>query len=149
MKHLLLFAFLLTVPAPAANDDWARVQGIAAGTKVRVDTPAGRREGAFVSSAADGITLRRGDKPEETIPRTGIRRVKAAQGSNLLRNTIIGSAIGLAAGAIVYGSLGSLLENEGAEGAIVLLFLPTGAGALLGAALPARRMVTVYEAPRP
>ena len=147
-----LFALLICAAQAAApatpNDAWERVGTIAAGTELRVETAAGKREGRLVSANDTGITLRRGDAPEETIARADVRRVRARQGSHRMRNTIIGSAIGLGAGAIVYGTLGGLLKNEGAEGVEVLLLLPAAAGALIGAALPAKRMVTVYQVPR-
>lgn len=143
----LFWTMAVLFPLRAANDDWQRVNSIAAGTKVRVETAAEKIEGAFVAGSADAITLRRGNA-DESIARAGVRRVKVQQGSHRRRNTIIGTVVGLAIGAVTYGTLGTLLKNEGGEDVEMLLLAPVGAGALLGAVLPATRMVTVYEVPR-
>ena len=141
-------ATLLVCLAPALAEKqsvaaWPQAGTVAAGATVRVDTAESRRTGTLESITDDSIRLRSKGQPL-TIARAEVRRLYTQSGSRRLRNLLIGTGVGVAAGAVLYGTLGELFRNETGD-APGLLFLPIAIGAGVGAAMPARGWKKIYE----
>jgi hypothetical protein len=80
------------------------------------------------------------------VSRGDVQRVYVRTKSHRARNAIIGTAIGVAAGAVLYGTLGSWFRNEGREDTGWMLAVPIGVGAGVSAALPTGTMRKIYDA---
>ena len=143
-KVVFLSVFLLQTCIFGA--DWTRVSNLRAGEKVRVETTSAKQTGTLVSVDADAVRLTSGDGAQVSVPRADIQRVYARSKSNRVRNTIIGAAVGVAVGAVVYGTLGSLFRNEGREDTAFMLAVPIGVGTAVGAAMPTGSLKKVYDA---
>lgn len=125
---------------------WESVAALTAGSRIRVESAHEKRNGTMVSVSGDALTCHDGESGNVTVPRSEVRRVYLQSSSRRLRNTVIGTAIGVAAGAVLYGTLGRLFRNEGQESGY-LFAVPIAAGAGIGAAMPGRRMVLFCEVP--
>jgi hypothetical protein len=142
MKAILFALFLLKTTLFCA--DWKPVSAIAAGTKVRVETAAMKQTGTLVSVSEESIQITT-DKGEVSIARADVERVYISTKGHRVRNTIIGTVIGVAAGVTLYSTLGVLFRNEGQEGSGAMLAIPIGIGTAVGAALPTGRMKKIYD----
>jgi len=148
---LILTTALLAAPKYACSQEFSLWQGLEAlesGHKIRVETAKGKQTGTLVRLSDDAITFHSGRVGEVTIPRSEVTRVFAQSDSHRVRNTVIGLAVGAAIGAVLYGTIGQLFRNEGAESA-GFLGVPIGVGTAIGAALPAHSMVVVYRTAKP
>jgi hypothetical protein len=144
MRAIVITA-LLAFGLPLAAQSWDRLSELRPGDRIRVlDTTGETRTGEFVSSTADSLSIRT-RRAESTLSRSSIRRVQVSGGKRRVRNLAIGAAIGLGLGLLADNSLGRYLRNEGLDIARPATYaVPIGAGAGIGAALPAYR--TVYRA---
>ena len=123
---------------------WEKVRSVRTGERVRVHSTQGTRNGTVQSVQGDAITLRPASGEAVTIPRADVTRVYTAGRSRRVRNLLIGTAVGAAVGAVLYGTLGELLRNETGD-APGLLLAPIGVGAAVGAAMPAGAWKKIYE----
>ena len=149
MNRLFSFFLLLTVclsAAHAAPKTWDNIRAIAPGHAIRVHTAAEKQTGTFIAVDETTLRLKTSAGNEVSVPRSEITRVYSQSRSHRRRNFIIGAVIGVAVGAIAYGTLGTLLENEGAEDTATLLFVPIAIGGAVGAAVPTGRMKVMYDA---
>jgi hypothetical protein len=129
---------------PSATS-WSTLASIERGHRIRVETATAKHTGAFTGASEDGITLD-AEQGQLSVPRTEVVRVYSQSRSRRLRNTLIGTAIGTAIGVTVYGTLGTLLRNEGADDTAARLLLPPiGMGAAVGAIVPTGSMTKIYD----
>ena len=134
--------------AEEPRQDWSRVQALPAGQKIVVKAFKGmgpKVKGAYVSSDADRLIVRRQDGQAVTIPKNRIRLVL---GKERQRHTVwVGAAVGFA---IMYilGVAGT--SDLAPEGIVVIGGIGAGLGALVGlAARTAGRTYIVYQAENP
>jgi len=123
---------------------WASVRQVAAGEHMRVELiHGGPIEGQMKSADADSVTVARGHD-EQRVARTSVRRVAVARGSHRKRNVLIGMATGGVV-SIVGVAIGCAGASAGCMESSPAYFYPAiGAGALVGATLPATAWQTVY-----
>jgi hypothetical protein len=148
--NLFLFVALLSAPAVArsATGSWEDVAGLPSGEQVRIHTASQRYEGVLASVSDTEIAITPAGGASVGIPRSDVQRVYVRTKSHRVRNTIIGTAIGVAAGAVLYGTLGSWFRNEGRDDTGWMLAVPIGIGAGVSAALPTGTMRRIYDAHR-
>jgi hypothetical protein len=138
---LMISLSLSARDAEPGEPPWDKVAALTPGQTVRVLTAADRHEGVVVSVSDSGITLQ-----DVTVRRNEIRRVYVRKPSHRARNAIIGTAVGVAVGAVIYGTLGTLFRNEGSDDTAYMMAMPIAIGAGVGAALPTGRMHRIYDA---
>jgi hypothetical protein len=130
------------------KDDWQRLSSVPTGAPLIVrDKDSGTRNGEFRSWSADTLALEiRGS--EVRVARDRVLEVQSRRDSHRLRNALIGAAIGIAAGAVLNGTLGERLRNEGQGESVQAWFFlgPALAGAGIGAVIASYS--TLYRAPR-
>jgi len=126
---------------------WSRVRHLQAGTRIAIDLADQRRvEGRFARASDSDVTytaLR-----EITISRNDVVRVSRKPRLNRAVRMLIGAAIGLGAGAIVNGTLGAELHNEGRDISAATLGGGAAIGAILGAVSSRRGYTTIYWIPK-
>jgi hypothetical protein len=141
-----VLAFLLAeAVAAGASDSWTALLALSPGEHVRVQTASERHEGTLTGKSATGITITPATGGPVAVERADVQRVFVRTKSHRLRNAIIGTAIGVAAGAVLYGTLGSWFRNEGRDDTSWMLAAPIGIGAGVSAALPTGAMRKIYE----
>jgi hypothetical protein len=146
MKKITRFTALVGISAGLLfSGSWESVLAVPAGQRVRVETAQMKQTGAFVAASADALIIRTGEAGQVEIARSGITRVYMQKRSNRLRNTLIGLGVGVAAGAVLYGTIGQIFRSEGAESG-GFLAAPIAIGAAVGAALPTGGMKRIYDA---
>ena len=146
MKALAVsMAVVLTLAPQLAAADWSRVAGIRAGDNIRVETASGKQNGRLVAATDDELRLTPASGTEVAVRRSDVRRVFVQSRSNRVRNTIIGAAVGVGIGAVLYGTLGTLFRNEGDEQTGYMLAVPIAVGTAVGAAMPTGKMKKVYD----
>jgi hypothetical protein len=143
-KVMFFAVFLLQTAIFGA--DWTRVTALRAGETVRIETASGKQTGRFISASDEAVRFTSGGGLEVSVARSEAKRVYVQSQSRRVRNTIIGAAVGVAVGAVIYGTLGTLFRNEGDEQTGYMLALPIAAGTAVGAALPTGSMKKVYDA---
>jgi hypothetical protein len=151
MKRCIVLVFVLSAVGAAAESkhDWSAVDGLAAGTEIRVWVSGGKTLRGFLQKAdADSLTIN-ATTSQETLARQDVKRVQTKRQGHRGRNTLIGFAVGtaggLAAGAGVdHADTGSWFPNAGKA-----VFTPIGAiiGTVVGVALPTGGWREVYRAP--
>jgi hypothetical protein len=113
----LVFAFVLALlenPMAANDDDWMNLNSLRRGDKIGViQLNRQRIEGRF-QEANESAILIRADR-EVTISRPHVIRVYRQSGHSRTTKALIGSAIGVAAGAILNGTLGARFRNESGD----------------------------------
>jgi hypothetical protein len=122
---------------------------VPSGHPIRVHTGAQQQKGTFVAVEGDTLQFKTVAGTEVKVSKSDVEKVYSQSPSHRRRNFIIGAIIGVAVGAVAYGTLGALLENEGADDVAGVLFVPIAVGGAVGAALPTGRMKLVYDAKRP
>jgi hypothetical protein len=148
MSSLLVYAVVIgacTMCAYPQTDAWDTVRAISPGHKIRVHTGDKKQKGTLLASSEDTLRLQTGSG-EIAVPRSEVTRVYSQSKSHRLRNVIIGTVVGVAAGAVLYGTLGTLLRNESSDDTAPLLLAPAFAGLGIGGAIPTGRMKLVYDA---
>jgi hypothetical protein len=130
----------------ADNNNWAALSSLKPGEKVGVIQSNQKRiEGRFQFVTESNIAIR-ADR-EITVSRTEVVRVYRHAGHSRTKKALIGAAIGVAAGGILYGTVGDRVRNEGQD---VSAGLWIGGGAGIGAgigALLGGHDQTVYRRP--
>lgn len=130
----------------ADNDDWKALDSLRPGEKVGVIQSNQKRiEGRFQRATESNITIRADQ--EVTVAKTDVVRVYRHSGGSRTKRVLIGTAIGVAAGGILYGTVGERFRNEGQD---VSAGLWIGGGAGIGAgigALLGGHDQTVYRRP--
>jgi len=149
---LVFFALLTPLFAAMPQTDWATVQAIAPGTKVRIDTKGGRSYTGNVSRITDSdIMFAPNSGAPQTIGRTEVKRIYrlepggGSRGKSIGIWAAIGAGVGAAIGAAVLGATGGSDET----GKVIAPFIlgGAGAGAAIGAALgKGEKKRLIYEA---
>jgi hypothetical protein len=141
--------------APGSKSDWAAVQSLAIGARIRVSTTDRKTiQGAFQSATGEGLALGR-PSGAETLALSSIKSVSVKGPGHRIRHAMIGLGLGAAgglglgagldAGCNPHAFLGCLGgPNFGKE-----VLTPAGAviGFGIGAALPAGGWREVYRFP--
>lgn len=147
-----VIVLLAVCAVPQLAQQWDKVRGLKAGHELRVEVPGAKHRGALLEVGDDMLRLRSADGGEVSVARGQIERVYVRSKSNRLRNTLIGIGVGVAVGAVVYGTIGVLFRNEGREEPM-LLAAPILIGTAAGGLMPTGGMKLVYdsrkEKPRP
>jgi hypothetical protein len=146
MSLKLTYWFLLLAVAACAQSRHA-LDTLNSGQVVRIETSQSTLVGTLIEAAPDALRIRPDVGAEAAIAKADIRRVWIQKKSNRIRNTLIGAAVGVAAGAVLYSTLGAIFRNEGAESAQFLL-LPIVAGTVTGGVLPSGGMKLAYDVSR-
>lgn len=144
--YLLAASLLAAQNAAPASASWEKAAALRAGRTVRVQTGAERYDGTLVSVSDSALALRLPSGSEVSVNRQEIQRIAVPKSSHRMRNTIIGSAVGVAVGVVIYGTLGAWFRNEGNESTEYMLAVPIAIGTGIGAALPSGGMKTIYDA---
>lgn len=103
--------------------------------------------GRFAGYTTDAVALR-AESRDISVARTEVASVKRLRQSRRGRNTLIGLAVGAAAGLAV-GVVGGKTYHEAGETPVfIAVWTPIGAGvgAAVGAVLPSGGEITVYRA---
>lgn len=139
---MLLAAAVCAWPA---EDDWANLAQLKAGDRVAVvNTSMATANGEFRASGADSLTVAV-DGQERRFERTAVVRVSRLGHAHRVRNAVILGAAGGVAGAAAFRFGNGCAEtNDGCRNAAMASIGGAGAGAALGALLPARPHV-VYR----
>ena len=151
MKTILTIALTILTSVGSAYAEpktWDSLRAIAKGHKIRVHTAGQKQTGNFVAVDDSRLRFTTGAGSEVTVPRDDITKVYSQSSSHRIRNILIGTAIGIAAGAVTYGTLGQLYHNEGHDAAATF-FVPIAVGSAVGAALPTGTMKLIYDARKP
>jgi len=126
----------------ADNAQWSSVQSIHRGERIGlIQSDMKRVEGRFEGATDQGITI-----DSTTIAKDNVVRVYQRPHVNRLTRTLIGAGVGLAAGAIINGTVGTRFTNEGSD----ITGLAIGGGTAVGAgigALSGGGYHTVYRKP--
>jgi hypothetical protein len=98
----------------ARRDDWANLNSLRPGGRVRV-TQLNHTwiEGTFQAATESGILIR--TDHEVTLPKSDVARVDQYSSRRRLVKIMIGAGVGVAVGAIINGTLGVRLQNEGSD----------------------------------
>ena len=152
LSVILLGTFVLQAfGTPPVQSDWAGVQALAAGTKVRVNTKSkhayeGRIDRVTDSSLA--ITIDNGQP--QVLDRSDVKRVyridkgSGSRGAKIGIWAAIGLGVGGAIGAAALGATGG--SDETGKVLAPFLIAGAGAGAAVGAAMgKGEKKVLVYE----
>lgn len=142
-KSFILFSVVVallinsTAVFAGQSSDWAAVQAIASGEKVRVQLKDGKKtDGILRSVSASGLSIERNsntlDYSRDSIAKVH-RIVKRSAGKSIAKSTAIGAAIGFGAGAGVGLAAGNYEDLETGE----LVGILGGIGAAIGAGLGA------------
>jgi hypothetical protein len=133
MRIFWILACLLAMPS-VASAQWENLNTLQAGQKIQVLQTSKKDSGTFLSVSDKEISLQ-GKSGAQTIQRQNVRSVKLMENRHRLRNTLIGSGIGAAAGAGIGAAAyqpcsptSTFCVAPGGRG------LPTAIGAVLGAA---------------
>jgi hypothetical protein len=146
---ILLAALLFASgEAQSAANAWDAVSALTPGQQVRIHTGSERHEGTLSAVSENGLTLTPASGQAVTLSRSEVQRVYIRTKSHRVRTTIIGTAVGVAAGVVLYGTLGSWFRNEGRDDTAWMLGVPIGIGAGVSAALPTGGMRKIYDAHR-
>jgi hypothetical protein len=119
---LVFFTLPLTAAAQhnLAESNWLRVQALAPGTTITIQSAAHKTRCRFLSATPEALTCARGSNAPQTFDRPAVSLV---QQSNRAKSTLLGLGIGTAGGAVFGAAVGR--SNS---------FVPRGAAALdLGA----------------
>ena len=133
MKHVAAVGILLALTAVLHAEDagsWNNVQALRKGDRIGVVQANQKRvEGRFESATDSRITLQ-ADR-EISLEKADVVRVYQPPRHGRVFGAVVGGAIGVAAGAVVDGTLGERLRNEGA-GPAKGVFTAGGAGVGVG-----------------
>jgi hypothetical protein len=131
---------------PTDNDAWSQLRQLAAGEGIRVVLgDATSHRGAFRIADDESITLVVAGH-DQRVSRASIRRILVARGTHRRRNVLLGLVIGGATGGLI-----ATLRCRGKapsckEVAPAYVYPFAGAGAGIGAFLPAREWQEIYLA---
>lgn len=149
---LLLFVsqplFLLAQDVPKQQQDWTAIQALAAGTKLEIETKAGKRLKGKLNTASDTTIALFHNNTTVNLNRDEIQRIYRLSGGSRATSTAIGVAVGAGAGAgISAAALGATSGSDNTTGILATgILIGTGIGAALGAALgKGSRRVLIYE----
>src|SRR5437899_11830423 len=131
MRHLPIVALLFSLALHAQDAPWTSLKSLRKGDRIGVIQANQKRvEGLFESVTDSRITLQ-ADR-EISIEKSDVVRVYQPARHGRLFATVLGAAIGVAAGGVLDGTLGQRFRNEGDSPARGVL---TAAGAGVGAGI--------------
>jgi len=145
---LLIFVLTMALPLRAAERveaRWESLNQLTSGQRIRVVLSAKKSyEGEFQSMNDQSILIREATG-DETFSRASVLRVSSKVQSHRTRNTLIGAAVGAAAGLGIGAATdkpGSFFPNGGKE-----ILTPIGAivGALVGFVIPSGGWHDIYR----
>lgn len=151
---LILFASSI-LNAGVIPGRWEKVAAENRGTNLIITLKAGERiEGLYKNLTDDAIVVEPPGGGDRTIPKTAVAKIVTAdkRSGDLTNGTVIGAVVGgsiVGVPLIIFAASGDVNGSD-AAGAIFLLFLSTGIGALAGLGIDAaiKGQVTLYEAPK-
>jgi len=133
MRHFPIIALLFSLSLHAQDAQWTSLKSLRKGDRVGVIQSNQKRvEGLFESVTDSRITLQ-ADR-EISIEKSDVVRVYQPARHGRLFGTVLGAAIGVAAGGVLDGTVGQRFRNEGDSPAKGLL---TAGGAGVGAGIGA------------
>jgi hypothetical protein len=141
----LFLGLLLAFVAALTAAEWSRLNTLKPGSEVRVETARTVQTGRLVAVSDDAVRFTSDGAGEVALARAEVTRVYARGKSNRVRNAIIGTAVGVGIGAVMYGTLGTWFRNEGDGDTAYMLAVPIAVGAGVGAALPTGTMKKIYD----
>ncbi len=150
MRSLLLIVCALAMPcassAQSKQPSWGNLSTLQAGQKIEVVEKNLKKDtGTFAAVSDDGIRLNE-STGEQTIPRASVMRVTLRHNKHRLRNTLIGAAVGVGAGAAIgaatYGNGRCFCSRGGLAGFGAAIGLV--GGTVVGATWPSHP--TIYRA---
>ncbi len=146
---LLLAAFAACAAAPpseAAN--WANLNSLAPGSKIRVSLADGRSVRGFLQQVTPDTLSINAAQGQEALARQDVKRVQVKGRSHRGRNTLIGLAIGAAGGLAAGAAFDSRDPGDWFPNLGKVALTPLGAiiGTVVGVAMPTGRWRQVYRA---
>ncbi len=151
IRHMAMLLAAAASLAAAGEDSWDNLRRLRAGEKIEViDARMKRYSGEVLSVTEEGISLST-EGGETRIERANVARVSLREHSKRLRNLLIGTAAGGAAGAAVMAiwarraqPISGFRDEYYDIGKYIFLPAGLGAGAAIGAAVPS--FETIYRA---
>ena len=129
----------------AQTESWDIVRGLTSGQEIRVETTDRKVRGSLLTASESQLSIST-KSSQENIPRADVMRVFVRGKSHRLRNTLIGTGVGVAVGIAITGTLGALIANESGESiAAEAITLPAAIGAGIGAVLPTGGFKKIYD----
>ena len=129
----------------SADADWQHVRRLVAGDPVRALLSDGTsREGTFRTADDQSMTIQLAGRDQQ-LSRAGIHHVSVARGSHRRRHVLVGLVIGGAASAVAVGLSCRGHDSSCKEVAPAYFYPLAGAGAAIGALLPAKAWREVYR----
>jgi hypothetical protein len=133
MRHFPIIALLFSLALHAQDTQWTSLKSLRKGDRIGVIQSNQKRvEGRFERATDSRITLQ-ADR-EISLEKSDVVRVYQPPRHGRLFGTVVGAAIGVAAGGVMDGTVGQRFRNEGDSPARGLL---TAAGAGVGAGIGA------------
>jgi hypothetical protein len=143
MRFVSLIVLTLGIAA-AQPPEWDNVKRIAKDTEIRVSMSDGKSYRGQLQSATGDSLMIIAASSQETLARPQIKKVSTKKKGHRLRNTLIGTGVGVVAGAAI-GAASS--QDEGFLAIATEVLTPVGAvlGAAIGAAIPTGGWHDVYR----
>ena len=133
MRYFPVIAIVFSLALHAQDAQWANLKSLRKGDRIGVIQSNQKRvEGLFESVTDSRITLQ-ADR-EISVEKSDVVRVYQPARHGRIFGTVLGAAIGVAAGGVMDGTLGQRFRNEGDSPAQGLL---TAAGGGVGAGIGA------------
>jgi len=113
---LLLLGLLISASrCGAENPAWNNLKQLSPGQRVHVVLTSKQSIKGQFQSVTDDALIIRADRADQTLSRSNVQRVSSRRRGHLLRNTLIGGAIGVGAGL----GVGAAIDNDCSSKSIV------------------------------
>src|SRR4051812_22698258 len=96
------------------TEKWDIVRSLPAGQEIRIETADRKLRGSLLTVSQSQLSLNTNSN-QVSIPRADVMRVFVRGKSHRLRNTLIGTGVGVAVGIAITSTLGALIANESGE----------------------------------
>jgi hypothetical protein len=128
------------------DEQWRRVEALAAGESVKIRQMTGKTVEGFVVAVTNDAVTATTKGGAVTIPRSDIREVKVKSSSRQKQNAFIGGAIGGTSGVVTAVILdGALTDGDGVSEAAAVFFGAIGVAAGLTVGLLRSGYRTIYK----